>query len=229
MPSPMANKRRRLSEDAKASPAAADTATTAPTADSPTRRPSLMRNYMTPTKASIAKSYPHLAKPLTPSRQQQHQQQPSPARRHRHFPSPLRHSPRRSIPRADAEITQAVGARSFLDIANAPEDDHDAAVGEKEGPQGPTGMAMSVGGATFVKEKRKSLVETHLSSEEEIERSRGALMRRIRLLRAECEDLEGQLEQARHARQTAVDAQDKAVQTNLPATMYVPSPPTSEL
>ena len=80
-------------------------------------------------------------------------------------------------------------------------------------------MATGVGATAAVKEKRTSLVETHLSNEEEIERLRGALMKRIRLLRAECDDLDGQLEQARHTRQTAMDVQDEAVQTNLPATM----------
>jgi len=214
----MANKRRRLSKDGKASPV--DGATTALTANSPTRKPSMMRNYMTPTKASVAKSYPHLAKPLTPSRQQrQEQQQPSPTRRHRQSSSPLKQPPRRSIPPADTQTTQIVGARSFLDIANAPEDDHDVAVGEKEPVQEPTGMATGVGATAAVKENRTSLVETHLSNEEEIERLRGALMKRIRLLRAECDDLDGQLEQARHTRQTAMDVQDEAVQTNLPATM----------
>ena len=189
----------------------------------------MRRNYMTPTKASIAKTYPHLAKPLTPSRQQREQQQLSPTRQRRHSPSPLKQPPRQSIPPADAQSTQIVGARSFLDIANAPEDDHDVAVDEKEAVQEPAGMAMSIGATAAVKEKR-SLVEMHLSNEEEIERLRGALMRRIRLLRADCEDLEGQLEQARHTRQTAMDVQENVVQTNLPATMYSPllQPPIYE-
>lgn len=76
-------------------------------------------------------------------------------------------------------------------------------------------MAVSVG-----RGRGRGLVETHLSSEEEIERLRNALMRRIRLLRAECEGLEGQVEGARQAMQKAMQTQELAVQTNLPATMY---------
>lgn len=216
MPSPMENKRRRLSEDSITSPSRHSTA--APAGASPTRKPSLMRNYMTPTKASIAKSYPHLAKPLSAARQQPSPtRQPGPA-------SPRKHPPRPSIP--PEPLTEVIGARSFLDIANAPED-NDVLPGEKDDTVREAmamAMAMSVGAtapAVREKEKRKSLVESHLSSEEEIERLRGALMKRIRLLRAECENLEGRLEQTRQTRQTAIDTQEKAVQTNLPATMYL--------
>jgi hypothetical protein len=61
----------------------------------------------------------------------------------------------------------------------------------------------------------------HLSAEEEMERQKGVLMRRVRMLRAECESLELQIEQARQSRQNTLDAQEKA-STNVDATMYVP-------
>ena len=86
----------------------------------------------------------------------------------------------------------------------------------------PTGMAMAtkngVRGAPKPKEKE---VTTHLSSEEEIEREKSMLMRRLRKLRAECESLEGQLDQARQTRQATLDVQEKA-RNNVDSTMYTP-------
>jgi hypothetical protein len=193
----MATKRRRLSEDGHTSP------TTTPDHTNTATRPPLMRNYMTPTKASVAKSHPHLAKPLTSSLKGT-----SPTRPQHRLHSP----PRRSIP--PDPPTEVIGARSFLDIANAP-DDNDPKPLEEEEEEEPTRMAVSVR-----RERGRGLVETHLSSEEEIERLRNALMRRIRLLRAECEGLEGQVEGARQAMQKTMQTQELAVQTNLPATMY---------
>ena len=100
--------------------------------------------------------------------------------------------------------------RSFLDIENG---DDDSATGKKAVEQ-PTGMAMNVLG-----KKGGAVKDGHLSNEEEIERHRGVLMRRLRMLRAACEDLEKQVDQARHASQKSKDAQDKA-QKNVDATMY---------
>jgi hypothetical protein len=150
---------------------------------------------MTPTKASLSKSYPHLAK----------QQQPR-----GRISSPIRQPPRRSI--APEGLTEVVGTngatagRPFLEIANGG-NEKEARILE------PTGMAMSI--ATT----KSSVLETHLSSEEEIEHQKAILMRRIRFLRAECENLEQQLEQARQSRQNSLDAQRKA-QSNVDVTMY---------
>ena len=65
--------------------------------------------------------------------------------------------------------------------------------------------------------------EGHLSSEEEIERRRGMLMRRLRVLRAECEKLEQQLDVARQSKQSLLDTQES---TNVDTTMYPHSPRT---
>ena len=189
------NKRRRISEDGKSSP----TKQSATTPTTPSRtKPNVLPNFMTPTKASVAKSYPHLAK--------QQQQQPR-----GRISSPTRQPPRRSIaPQGLTEVVEVNGGttgRSFLEIGNDGDEEREAKIVE------PTGMAMSVTA------KKSSLVETQLSSEEEIERQKGVLMRRVRLLRAECENLEQQLEQARQSRQNSLDAQRKA-QSNVDATMY---------
>jgi hypothetical protein len=64
-----------------------------------------------------------------------------------------------------------------------------------------------------------TLKETHLSKEEEIERRKGVLMRRVRMLRAECENLEQQIEHARQTRLVAADTQEKA-QNNVDEMMY---------
>jgi hypothetical protein len=91
--------------------------------------------------------------------------------------------------------------RRFLDIAN------DGELREEE----PTGMAM--GSPIVVK-------EGHLSHEEELEKKKGVLMRRVRMLRAECEMLEQQVEQARSMRTNHVDAQEKVL-GNVDSMMYV--------
>lgn len=188
------NKRRRISKDGQSSPIKDPPMTT-----TPSRKPNLLPNYMTPTKASLSKSYPQLA---------QQQQQ------HLHIPSPIKQQhqpPRRSIPPVADPITEVLqvnnngtNIRSFLDIAN------DNA--EEDGIRGePTGMAMN-------RNKRVS-IETHLSSEEELERQKGVLMRRLRVLRAECDNLEQQLEQARVTRELTLATQ-KESQNNIDATMY---------
>lgn len=186
------NKRRRISEDGQSSPIKEPT--------TPSRKPNVP-NFMTPTKASLAKSYPHLAKAQPPRGQSQH------------IPSPVRQPPRRSIPPGtltgvfEENIGSSVAGRSFLDIANEQEDDGIPKTDIRE----PTGMATG--------SKKKSIIEAHLSNEEDIERQKGVLMRRLRLLRAECENLEQQLDQARLTRQSILDAQKKA-QSNVDATMY---------
>ena len=186
------NKRRRVSEDGKSSPIKQSTAVTTPSRT----KPNVLPNFMTPTKASVAKSYPHLAK----------QQQPR-----ERITSPTRQPPRRSTaPEGLTEVVEVYGAtagRSFREIGNDGDEEREARIVE------PTGMAMSV---TL---KKSNLGETHLSSEEEIERQKAILMRRVRLLRAECESLEQRLEQARQSRQNSFDAQRKA-KSNVDATMY---------
>lgn len=74
----------------------------------------------------------------------------------------------------------------------------------------PTGMVVSVGAT--IDRGMSEAADTHLSSEEEIERLRGALMRRIRVLPAECEGLEEQFEVAQQRRQTAMESHEQAVQ-----------------
>jgi hypothetical protein len=187
------NKRRRISEDGQSSPIKQSTSTVT----TPSRtKPNVLPNFMTPTKASLAKSYPHLAK----------QQQPR-----GHIPSPTRQTPRRSIaPEGLTDVVEVNGAtagRSFLEIANDGNEEREATIVE------PTRISVSVTA------KKSSVFETQLSREEEIERQKGILMRRVRLLRAECENLEQQLEQARLSRQNTSDAQRKA-KSNIDATMY---------
>jgi hypothetical protein len=186
------NKRRRISEDGKSSPIKQSTRKATPPS---VTKATVLPNFMTPTNASLAKSYPHLAKQQTPRG---------------HIPSPTRQPPRRSIAPeglTEVEVYGTTSGRSFLEIANDGDEEREARIVE------PTGMAMSV------TKKRSSILATHLSSEEEIERQKGVLMRRVRLLRAECENLEQQLEHARQSRQNSLDAQRKA-QNNVDATMY---------
>jgi hypothetical protein len=196
MRSPM-NKRRRISEDGKPSPIKESTTTS--------HKGNLLPNYMTPTKASLAKSYPQLAAKAPPTTTLDR------------IPSPIRQPPRRSIPPDSlTEVIQVnnnnsnnhgLAGRSFLDIAN--EDDP-----RMDDGRGPTGMAMNM--------NKRSIMESHLSSEEEIERQKGVLMRKLRVLRAECENLEQQLDQAKLLRQIFLDSQKKA-QTDVDATMYLSS------
>jgi len=192
------NKRRRISEDSKPSPIK-EPAT-------PSHKTNLLPNYMTPTKASLAKSYPQLAAKGPPTTTLDR------------IPSPIRQPPRRSIPPDPlTEVIQVnnnnngnnhgLAGRSFLDIAN--EDDPKMDDGREH-----IGMAMNM--------DKRSIMESHLSSEEEIERQKGGLMRKLRVLRAECENLEQQLDQAKLLRQMSLDSQKKA-QTNVDATMYLPS------
>jgi len=104
------------------------------------------------------------------------------------------------------QLTQSnAPGRSFLDIANDPED----RLLEKD--VAPTGMAMATRSNVTAK-------EVHLSNEEEIERYRTVLMKRVRMLRAECDDLEKQVDQARQAKQAMRDAQEKA-RSDMEATM----------
>jgi hypothetical protein len=184
------NKRRRISEDGESSPLRDASSPRKPTTN-------VLPSFMTPTKASLAKSYPHL---LTKS----------PARNNRNI-SPVRQPPRRSIA-PEGGLTDVIQptqsnapGRSFLDIANDPED----RLLEKD--VAPTGMAMATRPNVTAK-------EVHLSNEEEIERYRTVLMRRVRMLRAECDDLEKQVDQARQATQAMRDAQEKA-RSDMEATM----------
>ena len=148
---------------------------------------------MTPTKASLAKSYPHLV-PKSPARGQR-------------VTSPIRQPPRRSVAPDGltevVEVNRSTGpGRRFADIAN----DTDEEVRDEQ--------------VTGPKRDKRIVSEVHLSREEEIERRKGVLMRRVRILRAECEGLEVQVEQARQTRQSALDSQEKAL-GNIDAIMYL--------
>jgi hypothetical protein len=171
---------------------------------------------MTPTKSSLAKSYPHLV-PKSPARG-------TGAR----VVSPTRTPLRRSVaPEGLTEVVEVNGAvgvgRKFMDIANEREEER--AEPGRVGGEGDGGMG-NEGGGVVVGGKRLGLVlegkgvvggEGHLSSEEEIERRRGVLMRRLRVLRAECEKLEQQLDVARQSKQSLFDTQES---TNVDTTMY---------
>ena len=141
-------------------------------------------NYMTPTKASLAKSYPQLLPKAT--------QTPTQMR----VSSPKKTIPRASIPPADVtEVALKNGAaRSFSSIAMDDE---------------PPPMVMT---------GKKKVVTEHLSSEEEIEKRRGILLRRVRMLRAECEVLEQQVEIARQSQENISDSGSK----NVDEMMYSP-------
>lgn len=188
MPSPV-NKRRRISEDGKSSPVLEPT--------TPSRKAIVLPSFMTPTKASLAKSYPHLV-PKSPGR--------GGAQR---IPSPVRQPPRRSIPPETLTevITSGAPGRSFQDIANG-------GVEDRAGRPEPTGMAMNIQG--------REGNEAHLSSEEEIERQRGVLLRRLKLLRTECESLVQKVDQARQTRQSAIGTQQRG-QLSVEAIMYSPA------
>jgi len=197
------NKRRRISDDGKSSPVKnpEETGTISPQK----AHTHVLPSFMTPTKASLAKSFPHLV-PKSPVRGAQNKPV-----------SPLRQPPRRRIPpEQTGGLTEVIvhggtdnslPGRSFLDIANEP-DGHEI---HKDGE--PTGMAVAMG-----RKSSGGKEVLHLSNEEEIEKYRGVLMRRVRMLRAECEDLEKQVDQAQLATQTSKDAQDKA-QADIDATM----------
>jgi len=208
MPSPM-NKRRRISEDTPVSPLKLP-----PT---PSRAP--LPSYMSPTKASLSKGYPHLV-PKSPARGAGTR-----------IVSPMRTPVRRSIaPEGLTEVMEVNGGvpamvgRKFMDIANEGEDitvEENGRVGSGGDEDIWTEDAMS-------KTKKNNKVETgvksgigkgHLSSEEEIEKRRGVLMKRLRVLRAECEKLEQQLDVARQSKQSLLDTQES---TPIETTMYRP-------
>ena len=98
--------------------------------------------------------------------------------------------------------------RSFLEIAN--DGDNDAVEPDTNNDE----PGVESQGAVITKMK-----EVHLASEEEIERQKGILMRRVRLLRAECESLEQQIEQALQSKESAADV-DKKIQQDIDTTMY---------
>lgn len=186
MPSPV-NKRRRISEDGKSSPALEPT--------TPSRKANVLPSFMTPTKASLAKSYPHLV-PKSPARGGGAQR----------IPSPVRQPPRRSIPPETLTevITSGAPGRVFQGTAND-------GVEDRAGRPEPTGMAMNIQG--------REGKETHISSEEEIERQRGVLLRRLKLLRNECESLAQQVHQAKQTRHSTIEAQQRG-QSSLDTIMY---------
>lgn len=192
MPSPM-SKRRRISEDGKSSPIK-QTAV-------PSRKPNVLPSFMTPTKASLAKSYPHLVPKSQPRGVPQR------------TVSPIRQAPRRSIPpETPAEVFgvngPGVAGRRFMDIENDGEEDNAAPNLDVVEPRD---VKIPGKGKAIVSAEK----EAHLSNEEEVERQKSVLMRRLRLLRAECENLEIQVDQAKQAQ--------KKAQPNIDATMYFSS------
>jgi hypothetical protein len=193
------NKRRRISGDGESSEIQQ------PTTATPGKL-ALLPSFMTPTKASLAKSYPHLV-PKSQPRQAQR------------VVSPARRTLRRSIA-PEGGVNDAlgvdeptdIGVRSFMEIAN--DDDRDSAMltlTVREPTTAATTQSMT-SHLAMGKEK-------HLASEEEIEQRKSFLMRRLRLLRAECENLEQQLEQGRQSKQAALSLQKEA-QSDADATMY---------
>ena len=142
----MQNKRRRISEEGTSPPVRPPS--------SPTRtKPNVLPSFMTPTKASLAKSYPHLVQKSVPRGGGER------------ITSPIRQPPRRSIP-PEQQLTEVLGVnggpnqipapgRSFLDIANEDEEN----VEEQ----------MQNGKNTTAKTKGKDLgMEKHVSTEEEM-------------------------------------------------------------
>ena len=116
----------------------------------------------------------------------------------------------------------AVVGRKFMDIANEGDQEEDNA--RTTGGDAALGMEDVVVGrkkVEFVRGKTGGVGEGHLSNEEDIEKRRGVLMRRLRVLRAECEKLEQQLDIARQSKQSLLDTQES---TAVDATMYVPFP-----
>jgi len=157
---------------------------------------------MTPTKASLAKSYPH----LLPK---------SPARGAQRVPSPIRQPPRRSIP-PEGGLTEVVGVneygrtRKLVDTVNDEQDTR------------PTDTEESTEAGTAIKTPNPPTEKDPPSlNEEEIEQRRAAMTRRLKQLRAECENLEQQLDLAKQSKQQSLEAQKK-IQSNLDATMYLP-------
>jgi hypothetical protein len=187
MPS-SSNKRRRISNEDGPS------ASTRQAPQTPPPKPTTaLPNYMTPTKASLAKSYPHLI-PKSPART--NPQIPSPKKRPQFFATrQVRNSPLKE--------------RSFLEIAS--EGDDDAAVADANGDES---------GLQTVDSRMKKQKETHLETEEEIERQRAILMCRVRLLRAECESLEQQIEQVVESKESADDI-ERTIQQDMDTTMYI--------
>ena len=188
MPSPT-SKRRRISNDGRSSPAKTTTTPPLPT--------NVLPSFMTPTKASLAKSYPHLV-PKSPARG-------APQR----VSSPTRQPPRRSIPPEGLpEVVgvpgPSVAGRSFLDNANDRQD-----IDNRQSKP----LTTSTRKPTFATED-----DGHSLNEDELEQRKTMLMRRIRQLRAECENLEQQLDQAKQSKQQSLEAQRKT-QSNMDATM----------
>src|SRR5271155_5112722 len=97
MPSPL-NKRRKISEDGQSSPVNEPT-----TPSRKVNNNNLLPSFMTPTKASLAKSYPHLAPNSQPRGGAQR------------ITSPIRQPPRRSIP--PEGLTEVVEVHGSSDVA----------------------------------------------------------------------------------------------------------------
>ena len=116
-----------------------------------------------------------------------------------------------------AEVEEVNGAtasagRMFTNIASAAERPDESGDGRAvwKVDEGVEAMKSFAGG-------KGGVWEGHLSSEEEIEKRRGLLMTRLRMLRAECERLEQQVDVARQSRQSALATQEF---TAVDTTMY---------
>lgn len=131
------------------------------------------------------------------------------------MPSPIRRSPRRSIP-PEGGLTEVVGVheyertRKLVDTANDEQDTR------------PTDTEESTEAGTTNKTPNLATEkDPQLPNEEETELRRAAMTRRLKQLRAECENLEQQLDLAKQSKQQSLEAQKK-IQSNLEATMYLP-------
>ena len=124
--------------------------------------------------------------------------------------SPTRQPPRRSIPpEALTEVVTIPTAANDREIELSQEAQAEDNVAPKP---------VVVESSTVASGKRKV---SHVNDEEEIERQRGIWIRKVRLLRGECESLEGQLNQARQNTQNTNDAREKAAR-DVNSTMYHP-------
>jgi hypothetical protein len=189
----MQNKRPRISEEE-------ESATLNPT--SPTRKkPNVLPSFMTPTKASVAKSYPHLVQKSVPR-----------GGAERNI-SPIRQPPRRSRP-PEQQLTDVLEVNAGSKRAPAP--GREIANEEEDDYVRPSENGRDPGETVKGKEVDKG---KHLSTEEEIERQRSVLIRRLRLLRAECETLEQKVEQVTQEKET-LEAQEKT-QRDVDVAMFI--------
>jgi hypothetical protein len=184
-----------------------ESATLNPISSPSRKKPNVLPSFMTPTKASLSKSYPHLVQKSVPR---------GGAGRN---VSPIRQPPRRSIPpeQQQQQLTEVLEVndgskqapgRNLVESSNEEEDDSMRPLKSGKDPEG------MVKGKDVGKGK-------HLSTEAEIERQRSVLMRRLRLLRAECETLEQKVEQTTQEKEVVEAQVQEKTQRDVDAAMFV--------